>query len=230
MGHIDRTGSGETARFMQPSMPITTPTAIKQTMEVSTKQSKPTARNSMPKTMQNRKSEPAKVVPAPQQTTNAWTKPFVLSMKEFHVATSANRTKRTPSANQGQPFSKPHTQHQQTEEEQMDAVLETIHIALSGATSILRKISTGNTRLVHTLKKIMEEAMDAINTLTVYILITAFIRVIHTLQAEEGKLFRKPSFLKATQILFQICVKVMDLFSITTLIRMTNILLQGDPQ
>ena len=49
----------------------------------------------------------------------------------------------------------------------MDDVLETMHIALSGARSLLRKISTGNTRLVHALKKIMEAAMDAINTLTV---------------------------------------------------------------
>ena len=63
-----------------------------------------------------------------------------------------------------------------------------------------------------------------------FFLRTALIRTIHTLQAEEGKLFRKPAFLKATQILFQIYVKVMDLFSITTLIRITHILLQGDPQ
>ena len=41
--------------------------------------------------------------------------------------------------------------------------------------------------------------MDDINTLTVYILITALIRDIHTLQEEEGKLFRKPAFIKATQ-------------------------------
>ena len=79
----------------------------------------------------------------------------------------------------------------------MDDVLETIHIALSGATSLRMKISTRNTRLV--LKKIMEAAMDAINTLTVYIilffLITTLIRAIHTLQAEEGKLFGKPAFL-----------------------------------
>ena len=61
----------------------------------------------------------------------------------------------------------PTTQHQQTEEEHMDDVLETIHIALSGGTSLLRKISTGNTRLVHAFKKIMEATMDAINTLTV---------------------------------------------------------------
>ena len=63
-----------------------------------------------------------------------------------------------------------------------------------------------------------------------FFLRTALIRTIHTLQAEEGKLFRKPAFLKATQIIFQIYVKVMDLFSITTLIRITHILLQGDPQ
>ena len=75
--------------------------------------------------------------------------------------------------------------------------------------------------------------MDAINTLTVLILLflkTALIMEIHILQAEEGKLFRKQAFLKATQILFQVCVKVMDLFSITTLIRITHILLKDDPQ
>ena len=49
----------------------------------------------------------------------------------------------------------------------MDDILETIHIALSGETSLLRKIYTGSTRLVHALKKRMEAAMDAINTLTV---------------------------------------------------------------
>ena len=97
----------------------------------------------------------------------------------------------------------------------MDDVLETIHIALSGATSPLRKISTGNTRVVHALKKIMEAAIDAINKLTVYIilffLITALImRPIHTLQADEGKLFRKLVFIKDTQILFQIFVKVIE--------------------
>ena len=52
---------------------------------------------------------------------------------------------------------------------QMDDVLETINIALTGVTSLLRKISTGNTRLVGlpALKKIMEAAMDATNALTV---------------------------------------------------------------
>ena len=80
-------------------------------MEVSTKQSKPTARNSIPETKQ---SEPAKVVADTQQTTNAWTKPFVPSMKKYHVALSANRTKRSLSVNQCQPISKPQTQHQQT--------------------------------------------------------------------------------------------------------------------
>ena len=109
----------------QPSIPITTPTTIEQPMEVSTKQSKPTAKNSIPKTMQNRKSEPEKVGPALQQTTNAWTEP---SMKEFPVATSANRTERFLSENHCQPISKPHKQNQQTEE-QMDEVLEkyTLH-------------------------------------------------------------------------------------------------------
>ena len=35
------------------------------------------------------------------------------------------------------------------------------------ATSLIRRISTGNTRLVPALEEIMEAAMDAINTLTV---------------------------------------------------------------
>ena len=51
-------------------------------------------------------------------------------------------------------------------EEQMDDVRETIQMTLTGAASLLKKISTGNTRLVPALKKIMEAAMDAINTLT----------------------------------------------------------------
>ena len=38
----------------------------------------------------------------------------------------------------------------------MDNVLEAINIALTGATSLLRKISTGNTRLVPALNKIMQ--------------------------------------------------------------------------
>ena len=44
----------------------------------------------------------------------------------------------------------------------MDDVLKTIQIALTGATSLLRKISTGNTRLVPALKKIMEAAMESV--------------------------------------------------------------------
>ena len=116
--------------------------------------------------MQNRKSEKENVLPALQQTTNAWTKPFVTSMKDCPVATSANRTKRSLSANQCQSISKPQTQHQQTEEDHMDDVLETIHIALTGATSLYRKISTGNTHLVPAPRKIMEAAMVAVNTFT----------------------------------------------------------------
>ena len=153
MDHIDRTGSGETACFMQTINSHNHTHNHQAAMEVSTNQSKPTARNSIPKTMQNRKSESANVVPVPQQTTNRLTNPFVPSMKEFPVSMSANRTKRSLSANQGQPISKPQTQHQQTEKEQMDDVLETIHIALSGATYLLRTISTGNTHLVHVLIK-----------------------------------------------------------------------------
>ena len=61
----------------------------------------------------------------------------------------------------------------------MDDVLETIHIALTGATSLLSRISTGNTRLGHVLNKIMEAVMDAINTLTV--LKTAFIKTVQIL-------------------------------------------------
>ena len=41
---------------------------------------------------------------------------------------------------------------------------------------------------------------------------SALIGVIHTLQAEEGKLFQKPAFLKATHIFGQKWVKVMELF------------------
>ena len=56
-------------------------------------------------------------------------------MKEFPVATSADWTKQSflrPSANQCQSVSKTQTQHEQNEEEQMDDVLETIHIARIG--------------------------------------------------------------------------------------------------
>ena len=56
----------------QPSTPQTT--TIEEPMKVGIKPPKQTARNSIPKTIQNRKSEPVKVVSAPQQTTNAWTK------------------------------------------------------------------------------------------------------------------------------------------------------------
>ena len=59
--------------------------------------------NSIPKTMQNRKSERVMVVPTLQQTTNAWTQPFVPSIMEFPVATSANRTKRCFSPIQSMP-------------------------------------------------------------------------------------------------------------------------------
>ena len=48
----------------------------------------------------------------------------------------------------------------------MDDAVETINIAFTGATSLLRNISTGNTRLVPVPKKIIEAAMDDINTLT----------------------------------------------------------------
>ena len=61
-------------------------------------------------------------------------------------------------------------------------------------------------------------------------LITALIRAIHTLQADEGKLYGNPAFLKATQIYFQIGVKVMELFPITSLIRATHLPFQVNQQ
>ena len=161
----------------QPSTHQTT--TIGEPMEVSTKpgqsvrNSKPfevctkpknTVRNSKP--FQNKKPEPVKIVSATQQATNAWTRPFVPSMMEFPVAMSANRSLSGPLAKQDPPVGKLQAIRQQNEE-QMDDVLQTIQIALTDATSLLRKISTGNTRLVPALKKIMEAAMDAINTLTV---------------------------------------------------------------
>ena len=151
----------------QPSTQQTT--TIGEPMEVSTKprqsvrNSKPmevsatpnhTVRNSKP--FQNRKPEPVKVVAAPQQATNAWTIPLVPSMMEFPVAMSANRSISRPLAKQDPPVGKLQA-IRQGNEEQMDDVLETIQIALTGATSLLRKISSGNTRLVPALKKIMEE-------------------------------------------------------------------------
>ena len=169
MGHIDHTRSGKTALYRTTIK--STNHNHRETNGRSTKQPKQTARTSIQKqTMQNKKSEPGKVVSAPQQTTNVWTKPFVPSIMEFSVAMSANRTKRSlsePSANQYQPVSKLQTKHQQNVEEHMDDVLEIIQISLTGATSLLWKISTGKTRLVPALKKIMEAAMDDINTLTV---------------------------------------------------------------
>ena len=77
----------------------------------------------------------------------------------------ANRPKRSfsgPSVNQNQPTKQQATNITPTEQGRANGL-----IALTGATSILRKISTGNTRLVPALKKIMEAAMDAIITLTV---------------------------------------------------------------
>ena len=90
----------------------------------------------------------------------------------------------------------------------MDDVLETIHIALTGATSLLRRISTGNIRLVPAPKIIMEAAMDAINTLTDDTVVPTNVPY-----RGSSTLFRqrRKSCLKTTQILFQICVKVMEL-------------------
>ena len=153
-------------------------TTIRDPMEVSTK-SQQSVRNSKPmevsakpkhtvrksQPLQTRKPEPVKVVSAPQPANNAWTRPLVPSMMEFPVAMSANRSLPGPLAKQDQPAGKPQAMRQEYEE-QIDDVLETIQIALTGATSLLRKISAGNTRLVQALKKIMEAAMDAINTLT----------------------------------------------------------------
>ena len=195
MGLTDHTRSGKTTLFR--TIINSTKTNIEEPMEVSTKQ---TARISIPKSRQNRKPELVKVVSAPQQTTNAWTKPFVPSIMEFPLAESAKRAKRSLSgqlAKQHQPIQ---TKHQQNEEEQMNDVLETIQIALSGATSLLKKISTGNTRLVLALKKIMEAAMDAINTLAFFMIllfvITALFRAlfVHIRYVLKTALFRETMF------------------------------------
>ena len=137
-------------------------TTIRDPMEVSTK-SQQSVRKSKPH--QTRKPEPVKVVAAPQPASNAWTRPLVPSMMEFPVAMSANRSLPGPLAKQDPPAGKPQAMRQENEE-QIEELLETIQIALTGATSLLRKISAVNTRLVPALKKIMEAAMDAINTLT----------------------------------------------------------------
>ena len=108
-------------------------------MEVSTKP-KHTVRNSKP--IQNRKPEPVKVVSAPRQATNAWTRPFVPSIMVFPVATSANRSLSGPWAKQDPPVGKLQAKRKQNEE-QMDDVLETIQIALTGATSLLRRFLPG---------------------------------------------------------------------------------------
>ena len=98
MGHIGRTGSGETAPFMST---INSYNHIRNHQANNGSKYKTIKANSKElNTKAELKSEPAKVVPAPQQTTNAWTKPFVPSMKEFPVATSANRTRRSFSSNQ----------------------------------------------------------------------------------------------------------------------------------
>ena len=60
-------------------------------------------------------------------------------------------------------------------------------------------------------------------------LITDIFRPTHALLAEEKKLL-KTAFLKDIHIIFQICVQVMGLLSITTLIIATHFLLQDDPQ
>ena len=74
MGLTDRTRSGTTALLWKKHKPLQG-TNIEEPMEVSTiKQSKQTARKSIPR--QNRKPEPVKEVSAPRQTTNAWTKPL----------------------------------------------------------------------------------------------------------------------------------------------------------
>ena len=45
--------------------------------------------------------------------------------------------------------------------------LEAIMIALNGASALLKKITTGSASLISALRKMMEAALDAINTLTV---------------------------------------------------------------
>ena len=103
----------------------------------------------------------------------------------------------------------------------MDDVLETIHIALSGETS-LHSSSTytqennggSNGRYQHTYR--IDETVIPNNV--------PYHGNPHSSCRGEN-VVSKTGFLKVTQILFRIYVKVMDLFSITTLIRITHILL-----
>ena len=136
----------------QPSIPITTPATVKQTMEVSTKPSKPTARHTKNHAKQKVRTSKGGTRP----TTNHQCMDKAVRIINERISYSyVSEQDKTVLFIQSMPTSKPQTQHQQTEEEQMDDALETIHIALIGEISLLRKISIGNTRLVHALKKII---------------------------------------------------------------------------
>ena len=105
-----------------------------------------------------------------------------------------------------------------------------IHIFLSGATSLRRKNSTGNTRSSTCTQENNGRYQQTHRIDDTVLHNNGPYRGNAHSSGNGGKLFRKLAFLKATQILFQMCVKVMDLFSITTLIRATHLLLQGDLQ
>ena len=146
MGHIDRTGSGETALFMQTINSHNHTRKHRANNGSKHKTIKTNSRELNTKNNVKQKVGTSKGGTRPQPTTNAWSKLFVPSMKEFPAATSANWTKRSLSM----PTNQQATNTTPTnEEEHMDDVLETIHIALAGERSLLRRISTENTRLVH---------------------------------------------------------------------------------
>ena len=128
-------------------------------MEVSTKP-KHTVRNSKP--FQNRKPEP--VVSTPQQATSAWTRPFVPSIMEFPVAVSKSVPFRT--IGQARPTSRQATSNTPTKRG-TNVRCTGNHTNCTHRCNISIKEDFWNTRLLPALKKIMEAAMDAINTLTV---------------------------------------------------------------
>ena len=144
-------------------------------------------------------------------------------MKKFPVATSAKRTKRPFSPNEYQPISKPQTQHQCT---------KTLHIALSSATSqedLYQEHSSStctqeNNGGSHGRYQHTHRIYD-----TVLPNNGPYQGNPHS-SGRGGKFVSKTCLSKGHSNYFQICVKVLDLFSIITLIKITYILLQGDPQ
>ena len=153
MGHIDRTGSGETALFKQ-----TTNYYNHTRNHRATNGSKPNSKEL------NTKNNAEQAVGPGKGGTRPTTNHQCLVISGFYVSEPDKIV----------PFSQSMPTKQQTtnttptiEEEQMDNVLETIYIVLISATSLLRRISTGNTRLVPAPNEIMEVTMDVINTFTV---------------------------------------------------------------